>query len=193
MTEQEIIAACLNGRLFGIVECDLHVPDHLKNYFSEMPPIYKNTVVKESDIGSFMKGYLEATKTRFKPTRYLIGSMFGEKIALITPLLAWYLRHGVLVTKIYQVVEFTPDACFKQFADRVSNDRRAGDRNADFQPVAETSKLIGNSFYGYTIMNKTKHCKVTIVNEEEAVKLINEPRFSSLDELDDDCFEVSVL
>ena len=27
---------------FGFVECDIEVPDHLKDYFSEMTPIFKN-------------------------------------------------------------------------------------------------------------------------------------------------------
>lgn len=43
----------------------------------------------------------------------------------------------------------------------------------------------------YTIMNKERHCNVKIVDEVTACQLINEPRFSGLDELSDDCFEVS--
>jgi hypothetical protein len=32
-----------------------------------------------------------------------------------TPLLKWHLEHGMVVTKIYQVVEFTPQRCFRDF------------------------------------------------------------------------------
>lgn len=152
MTQQELLAAILDGRLFGVVECDLLVPDHLKPYFSEMPPIFKKATVTESDIGAFMQAHLRGVGKTFKPTNYLIGSMFGTKIAVITPLLEWYLRHGVQITKVHQIVEFTPNNCFQRFADQVSQDRREGDRNPDFQPVAETSKLIGNSFYGWVYL-----------------------------------------
>ena len=43
-----------------------------------------------------------------KPRRSLVGSMKGEKILLATTLLKWYLEHGLEVTKVHQVVEFTP-------------------------------------------------------------------------------------
>ena len=48
---QEII----DGRLFGYVQCDIEVPQHLRDYFSNFPPIFKNTVVSRDDIGNLMK------------------------------------------------------------------------------------------------------------------------------------------
>jgi hypothetical protein len=42
----------------------------------------------------------------------LIGSMYGETIMVISPLLKWYVQHGLKVTKIHQVVEYTPATCF---------------------------------------------------------------------------------
>jgi hypothetical protein len=38
----------------------------------------------------------------------LIGSIYGEKIMVISPLLKWYVQHGLKMTKIHQVVEYTP-------------------------------------------------------------------------------------
>ena len=91
-----------------------------------MTPIFKNTVVTRKDIGEHMDSYLTETKQNFPDTRYLVGSMFATKILLITPLLKWYLEHGLKVTKVYQFIQFNPVNCFKKFADTVSNDRRAG-------------------------------------------------------------------
>ena len=59
VTEPEILEAVQNDTLFGVVECDLHVPDHLKPHFSEMPPIFKNTEISRDDIGPFMKAFAE--------------------------------------------------------------------------------------------------------------------------------------
>ncbi|KAL5265864.1 hypothetical protein ACHWQZ_G002033 [Mnemiopsis leidyi] len=191
MTEDQILSAIQAGNIFGAVQCDVRVPDYLKPHFSEMPPVFKNTTITENDIGEHMTDFLSSTGKSFKPTRYLIGSMWGEKILMITPLLSWYIKHGLEVTRIHQIIEFAPKKCFKPFADRVSDDRRAGDTNPTLKVIAETSKLIGNSFYGYTIMNKARHADVKIVNEESASDLINHPRFTSLDELSDTCFEVT--
>ena len=128
------------------------MPDNLKPYFQEMTPIFKNTIVKRADIGCFMDDFLKNSGKSFVDTRYLIGSMFAEKVLIITPLLLWYLEHGLIVTRIYQLVEFNPIRCFKDFADNVSNDRRAGDQDPNLKTIADSSKLIGNSFYGYVSM-----------------------------------------
>jgi len=77
----------------------------------------------------------------------LIGSNHGTKILLATPLLKWYLEHGLVVTKVYQVIEYTPEACFKPFGDAVSNARRAGDVDPSKSIIAETMKLVSNSVY----------------------------------------------
>ena len=38
LNQNQIIQYIQDGRLFGFVECDIEVPDHLKDYFSEMTP-----------------------------------------------------------------------------------------------------------------------------------------------------------
>ena len=39
-------------------------------------------------------------------------------------------------------------------------------------------------------MNKKKHTDVEFCTFERATKLVNDPRFVSLEEFEDDCFEV---
>ena len=54
-------------RLFGYVQCDLKVPEHLKAYFANFPPIFKNTVVSRNDIGNLMKEYAEKKELCHNP------------------------------------------------------------------------------------------------------------------------------
>ena len=129
MSPGRILIEVRNGRLFGCVEVNIRVPHHLKEKFSEMCPIFKNTENSRDDIGDFMQTNAEEHNIMAQPRRSLIGSMKGEKILLATTLLKWYLEHGLEVTKVHQVVEFTPEPCVKYFGDAVSNERRAG--NAD--------------------------------------------------------------
>ena len=113
MTEAQILTAVRDESLFGVIECDIKVPELLKDRFSEMCPIFKNTDISIEDIGDFMKSYAEEHDIMRRPRRSLIGSLKGDKILLATPLLKWYLEHGLEVTKVYQVVEYTPKPCFK--------------------------------------------------------------------------------
>ena len=124
MTQQQIIAAVVDGTLFGMVECDVRVPEHLQYHFAEMQPIFKNTTVTRDDIGPFMRQYAEEHDIMSTPRRMLVGSYRGEKILLTTPLLRWYLAHGLVVDRVYQIVEYSPKPCFQHFGESVSTARR---------------------------------------------------------------------
>ena len=143
LSQAEILQAIKENKIFGAIEVDLHVPDQLKSFFSEMTPIFKHVTVNFDDIGEHMQNFVNESGSKFKERCYLIGSMFAEKILIITPLLQWYISHGILVTNIYQIIEFSPKKCFVKFADQVSNDRRGGDTNPNLKVIGETSKLLG--------------------------------------------------
>jgi hypothetical protein len=51
-----------------------------------------------------MKNYAEERSVMNQSQKCLVGSMIGEKIMNISPLLKWYVKHGIRVTKICQVV-----------------------------------------------------------------------------------------
>ena len=55
MTQHHILAAVVDGTLFGMVECDVRVPEELQDYFSEMQPVFKNASVTRDDIGPFVR------------------------------------------------------------------------------------------------------------------------------------------
>ena len=78
--------------------------------------------------------------------RSLVGSLKGDKILLASPFLKWYLEHGLEVTKVHQVVEFTSEPCFEPFGDAVSNTRRAGDADPSKAIIADTMKLVSFCF-----------------------------------------------
>lgn len=142
LTQQQILDSVKNGNLFGCVECDIRVPEHLKAKFSEMCPIFKNTMISRDDIGEFMKQFAEQRKIMSRPRRSLIGSYYGDKIMLATPLLRWYLDHGLEVTRVYQVIEYSPVPCFRPFGEAVSSARRAGDADPNKAIIAESMKLV---------------------------------------------------
>ena len=50
--------------------------------------------------------------------------------------------------------------------------------------------LSGNSVYGHSIMDKSKFTNVTFCGIEKASKFVNDPFFQSLDEFNDETFEV---
>ena len=191
MTQQQIITAVVDGTLFGMVECDVRVPEHLQDHFAEMQPIFKNATVTRDDIGPFMRQYAEEHDIMSTPRRMLVGSYHGEKLLLATPLLRWYLAHGLIVDRVYQVVEYEPNPCFQRFGESVSAARRNGDVDPDKSIIADTMKLLGNSAYGKTVTNVDKHRDVRYCTEVGTSRLISNKRFRQLDVVTDDAYEVT--
>ena len=137
-----------------------------------------------------MQEYAKEHNIKDIPCPLLIGSYFGKKIGLSTPLLKWYLNHGLVITHIYTVVEYIPNAAFNSFMTQVAQARLDGDRDNDKALIAETMKLIGNSSYGKLVTNKEKHHDIVYVNESEIGIEIMDEHFYNLTELPDGYYEV---
>ena len=144
-------------RLSGYVQCDLKVPEHLKAYIANFPPIFENTVVSRIDIGDLMKEYAEKEGIMSQPRRMLISSFHLKNGTIISPLLLYYLHLGLECTKIHQFVQYTPKKCFSSFLQSAVNAQRQRDENPNSSVVAETMKLSANSSYGYQIMDRSRH------------------------------------
>lgn len=193
MTESEIIDAVRAKRFFGFVECDIHVPPNLRQMFSEMPPIFKNTSISRNDLSPHMLEFAIANKLYSQPQKSLIGSMFGKKILLLSTLLQWYLSRGLVVSQVHQIVQFKATKCFQKFGEGICDTRRSGDSDISKKIIAETAKLTGNVVYGTTITNKERFTDVKFTSSpKKATQFVNNKRFISIDELDEDVFEIQM-
>ena len=139
MTQDEIFANVYKGCLFGMAESDISVPDHLKHHFGKLQPILKNTNIIRSYIGEFMRAFAEGHGILSTPRRTMVASYFGKKTILTTPLLHWYLKHGLVVSHVYKVVDYGPKPCFRGFGDYVSDARRQGDVDPDRATTATST------------------------------------------------------
>ena len=137
-----------------------------------------------------MQQYAKEHSIKDVPRRLLIGFYFGKKIDFLTSLLKWYLNHRLVITHIYTVIEYIPNAAFNSFMTQVAQARLGGDRDKDKTLLAETMKLNGNSSYGKLITNKEKHHDIVYVNELEIGTEIMDKHLYSLTGLPNDYHEV---
>ena len=72
-----------------------------------------------------MKIYHEKTGRKImKGKKKLLGVMMAKKILLYTPLIKWYLQHGLRFKAVYQMVEYELGQLFSWFPEEVANARR---------------------------------------------------------------------
>ena len=55
LSEEGLIYGIIDRRLFGYVQSDIELPEHLGNYLPKINPIFKNAIVSRDDIGNLMK------------------------------------------------------------------------------------------------------------------------------------------
>lgn len=73
---------------------------------------------------------------------------------LVIFLLKWYLDYGLVVSRIYIVIESFYMNCFVDFKDNVVNVRRRGDFDKFFSVILDIVKVEGNFVYGSLLLNK---------------------------------------
>ena len=104
-----------------MLEVDIEVPPQLMDHFEEFCPLFVTCSIPTEAIGDTMQQYIEEKKLSKLPRRQLVEGRKARRILLTTPLLKWYLDHGLVVTKVYQAVEWQFQRCLKDFFTEIAN------------------------------------------------------------------------
>src|SRR5271165_4520463 len=169
---------------FGLIELDIEVPPSLYNYFGEMAPIFKNAEYNEALAGQYTTDIILKSHSKTVSNRKLIASLKAARIVINSNLLKWYIEKGLIITKVYGIIPAQRGTPFKEFGDWVSNERRKGDVDLKFAIIAEAAKVIGNSAFGRTIMNKNNFKIVKFSNEKQFNRAKNSYFFSDAEYYD---------
>ena len=97
--------------------------------FPEMQPVFKNASVTRDDIGPFMRQYAEEHDILSKPRVMLVGSFVVSRSCSQHHCYDGTSRTGLVVDRVYQIIEYEPNPCFRRFGESVSTARRAGDED----------------------------------------------------------------
>ena len=190
--KDKLIQNVLNDKLFGFFEVDIEVPEQKRKRFSEFCPLFILDEVPEEQIPQHMKDYqINTGRKKIKNNKKLLGVMKAENILIYSPLLKWYLNHGLQVTKIHRYISYTSGRPFKWFPEEVSSARRDADNDKNKKQLGDTAKLKGNSFYGKMIENLEKHISTKFTTDEKLIdKIFRSPFFEDLEEINEGVFEV---
>ena len=120
----------LKGKVFGFAQVDIEVPDELYDKFGEMSPLLAAQKIPDCDIPEEMEIYKEKTgRKTVKGTKKLLSVMKAKKFLLCTPLIEWYLQHGLRLTAVHQLIEYEPGMRFSWFSEEVAKAWREADKD----------------------------------------------------------------
>ena len=184
MREYQILDGIVDGSIFGIAECDIEVPDHLRDKFKDFQPIFKHVSITINDVGEHMKAFCKEAGILKSPRNSLVGSYFANNHLIATDLLRWYIQEGFTIKRIHMIVQYHRQKVFSDFCKGVMDARRAADKDPSTKIVADVMKLIGNSAYGKTITDKEKFTNISFLMAKDVNKIsqaINNKLFNHLD------------
>ena len=155
----------LRNEIFGFAQVDIEVPETLYEKFSEMAPLF---VVDEiTKVPEPMKEYQKLTgRKENKNSRKLLGVMKAKKTLLYTPLLKWYIEHGLEVAAYHQLLLYQPGRSFDWFPEEVAGARREGDIEGLTEQLEKAHK-VGDKKKMYTVLKE-------LTNYPDIEVLVNE-------------------
>ena len=91
--------------------------------------------------------------------------------------------------KNYRFVDYIPVKCLNKFVQSAANARREGYENPNSSVVAETTKLLANSYHDYQNMDPSRHTVTKKVSDEKTHGAINTKLFKRLVQINDQLYE----
>ena len=182
--EHFLLNAIRSEKLFGVVECDIHCPDNLLEYFEEAPPLFVHFNIGKEHLSPEMLALAERDGLLKRPRKSLVSVRSGENVVVITPVLKWLLEKGLVCKKIHRIVEFKPFSYYKEFEKTVTQHRSAADKDPDRKAVGQLWKLVGNSCYGKTVERREKYTKTSFYDGLTAGRMVNLNNFRHLEPIE---------
>ena len=148
-TDEEILKSILNGRLFGYLVVDIETPEHLIESMENFPPIIRRLEVTKEYLSEYMADrYAKKNPDGPELKRETVVQCFSaENHLLMTPLIQFYLRIGLKITKIHRVIQYQPYKSLSPFVKHVTSMRIEAEK-AGNRTKASSAKTFGNAGYG---------------------------------------------
>ena len=108
--------------------------------------------------------------------------MKATEILLYMPLLKWYLKHGLKVTPMHEILPYKTDRLFNWFPDKNDQAWSKTDKDEEKKIAGETSKLKGKCFYGKIIEDIMRHCHKKFTTDGKKDAALTLPFLGDLEE-----------
>ena len=103
---------------------------------------------------------------------------------MYTPLIEWYLQHGLRLTAVHQLIEYEPGMPFSWFPEEVATARCEADKDPMKKQLGNGAKIKGNSFCRKMMEDLGRHKSTKFTLKEMVVdKALRSPFFDNLEEI----------
>lgn len=144
MTEQELLDRIQNGEMDGYLLASAVVPTHLRDFFSDLPPLFKRVEISRSDLSPIMLKYCEKHDLLKSPSKQLVTGFHMENAMYYSHYVRYLLDHGVHFFNVRRMYQYRTSPILRSFLMDAANQRMKA--QADGNDIKSNNlKLLCNS------------------------------------------------
>lgn len=153
-----------------ILECSLTYPKEIMDRDNDFPLAPSKLAVAKNDLSPYQKELLAKSEVNYnEKIEKLVGHFHPRKNYIVHyQNLQYYLSKGLKLTKIHRVLTFDQSPFLKEFI--MFNTRRRMCAKTNFEK--DFYKLINNSAFGRSCMNKRNRVNVKIVKTKKMARIL---------------------
>jgi hypothetical protein len=182
MTEREIFSAVQDGTLEGFLLCSAVVPVEMREYFADLPPIFKKCQISRDDLSDEMREYCIRHDLLPHSTNQLVTGYHMEDQLCYSSYIQYLMDLGVEFYNLKRVYQFRTAPIFKEYLEKISEARVRAQQEGN-NVRSSNCKMLGNSLYGSTLRTQLKDtvCRFAY-SEKEVARYMGDPLLSSMTE-----------
>ena len=147
-TTQDILTSISQNELYGFIICDISCPENLIESTQNFPPVIKRMAVKDKHLTGYMFAQFQKRYPGAQMDRTTVVQCFNATShLLLTNLAQFYMKLGLEISNITQVIQYIPRRALRPFVKKVTDMRISGEL-AGQKTKANSAKIFGNSGYG---------------------------------------------
>ena len=185
VNNNDVISSMIReDKFFGFVLCDLSTSDKIKEKYKTLnfPPIVRRQEITEELLSDYQIEMLRLSNRKL-PITTVINAWEGTRLLMFTPYLKFLLKIGVKITKVHQIIQYSPGKCFSSFINKCVKGRI--DAGAD-KTKANTFKIAMNSSYGKLLENVSKYTETKVKRFQDIKRKWLRNKILSISEIGDE-------
>jgi hypothetical protein len=174
--ESDIINYDSEGDKGCFVECDLHYPKELHDSHNNYPLAVESKSILKSELSPYQLNQMNIHNEKHNDKMKKLVPNLYDKIKYVVHIknLQYYLKKGLVLTKIHRVLEFDQSYWLKPYID-FNTEQRKLSKN-DFEK--DLYKLMNNAVFGKTMENMRGRVDIQLYTDEKLVeKQVAKPQF----------------
>jgi len=163
------------------IECDLSYPPHLHDLHSDYPLAPEHLTVTEDMLSEYARTVKDAG---WRPTKKLTPNLMNKtKYVTHYRNLQFYVKHGLIITRIHRILEFSQRPWLKSWIDYCTVRRQMA--TSEFE--SDLAKLSANATFGKSMENVRNRVNVRLIcDPKRLTKATNKPTFRQAEIINDD-------